>query len=163
MPDTRPPASGGELDPRQNARRLSVRKIIEFVGALLISIGLGSLVNRLRKRSNMSDSDERPRRRVTGNRRRNIPEELRRDDEIATSDVAKEQAAKAEEDATIDAKRALGHEPSDINAGRLVLIGGVIAVIGALTGVALYGMFIFLLSQPPAAQPPSRSEERRVG
>ena len=155
MADTRPPASGGELDPRQNARRLSVRKIIEFVGALLVSIGLGSLVNRLRKRSNMSDSDERPRRRVTGSRKRDIPEELRRDDEIATSDVAMEQAAKAEEDAAIETQRALGHEPSDINAGRLVLIGGVIALIGALTGVALYGMFVFLLSQPPAAQPPS--------
>jgi hypothetical protein len=103
----------------------------------------------------MSDSDERPRRRVTGSRRRDISEELRRDDEIATSDVAKEQAANAEEDTAIEANRALRHEPSDINASRLVLIGGVIAVIGALTGVVLYGMFVLLLSQPPAAQPPS--------
>jgi hypothetical protein len=155
MADTRPPPSGGERDPRQNTQRLGIAEILQFVGALLVSIGLGSLVNRLRKRSSMSDSDERPQRHVAGSRRRDIPKEPRRDDEIAPSDVAKEQAAKAEEDAALEAKRAIGHEPSDVRLGRLVLIGVVIAVIGALTGVALYGMFVFLLARPPAAQPPS--------
>ncbi len=42
-----------------------------------------------------------------------------------------------------------------MNLGRLALIGIAIAVIGALTSVGLYGLFVFLLSQPPAAQPPS--------
>jgi hypothetical protein len=133
---------------------LSAGKILQFAGALLVSIGLGSLANRLRKRSNMSDSDERPRRHVTGARTSDPQERPQRDDE-ATSDVAKEQAAAAEDDAAIEARRALGHEPSDVNLGRLALIGVVIAVVGALTSIGLYGLFVFLLSQPPAAQPPS--------
>jgi len=154
MADTRRPSSGGERDPEDNTRRLSIGKIIQFVGALLVSIGLGSLVNRLRKRSNMSDSDEKPRRHVTGARTSDISER-QRDEQLADSDVAKEQAAKAEEDAAIEARRAVGHEPSDVNLRRLVLIGVVIAVIGGLTSAALYGLFVFLLAQPPAAQPPS--------
>ncbi len=154
MAKARPPASGGERDPQQNARRLSVGNLLQYLGALLVSIGLGSLVNRLRKRSSMSDSDEKPRRHVTGSRRSDIPEEAHRGAEAA-SDVEDEQAAKADEDATIEAKIAIGHEPSDVRLGRLVLIGVVIVVIGALTSAALYGMFVFLLSQPPAAQPPS--------
>jgi hypothetical protein len=92
---------------------------------------------------------------VTGSRRREIPAAPGREDDFAASDVAKEQVAKVNEDAAIEAKRAIGHEPSDIRLGRLVLIGVVIAVIGALTTAALYGMFVFLLSRPPAAQPPS--------
>jgi hypothetical protein len=102
----------------------------------------------------MSDSDEKPQRHVTGSRKIDSPEEAHRGSEAA-SDVQDEQAAKADEDATIEAKIAIGHEPSDVNAGRLVLIGVVIATIGALTSVGLYGLFVFLMSQPPAAQPPS--------
>ena len=130
MAKARPPASGGERDPRQNARRLSAGNLLQYLGAVLVSIGLGSLVNRLRKRSSMSDDDEKPRRHVTGSRKIDSPEETHRGAEAA-SDVEEEQAAKADKDAAIEAKIAVGHEPSDVKAGRLVLIGVVIAAIGA--------------------------------
>jgi hypothetical protein len=78
-----------------------------------------------------------------------------RADEIATSDVAKEKAAKAQEDAAIAAKRAIGHEPSEINLRGLLVVGVVIIVVGVVTSAALYGMFVFFQSRPAGERPPS--------
>ena len=73
----------------------------------------------------------------------------------ATSDVAKEKRAKADEDAAIEVKRQIGHEPSDIRLRGLVWTGVATVVIAVLTSVALYGLLQFFQSQPSAAQPPS--------
>ena len=105
----------------------------------------------------MSDSEQKPQRRVTSASRRDIPEEQRRADADAQdSDVAEEKAAHTDENAAIEAKRAIGHEPSsDVNVRRLVQLGVVALVIGVGVSAVLYGMLVFFLSRPPAAQPPS--------
>ena len=105
----------------------------------------------------MSDSEQKPQRRVTSGPRRDVPEQLRRADANAqNSDVKEEQAAHADEDGAIEASRALGHEPSsDVNVRRLVQLGVVTVVIGAATIAALYGMFVIFLARPQSVQPPS--------
>ncbi len=145
MADAGPPApdAGG---PGRKPRRLGPRDLLQFAGALLASVGVGSLINRLRKRSNMSDNDPRPQRGVTGSRSPARPPQ---------SDVEEQKAEHAEDDAQIEAKRAIGHEPSEIGAGRILGIGVVIAVLGIVVSVGLWGLFNFFLSQPQPVQPQS--------
>lgn len=155
MPDSQSAGTGGGRDSPPEGR-LSGTRILQFVGALLAAVGVGSLINRVRKRSDMSDSEQRPQRRVTGSRKvADTPEGRGALPGHGSSDVAEEHVAQTEEDAALAAKIAAGHEPSDIKAGRLMMIGVAILVIGGLTSAALYGMFVFLQARPPAAEPPS--------
>jgi hypothetical protein len=149
MADRQPPERGGGRDPQGPGRRLGGGDLIKFAGALLASLGIGRLVDRWRKHPSMSESNPKPQRRVTG--------ASRRDPVVGPprSDVEEELRAKAEEDALIEAKRALGHEPSGVRVSPLAWISVAIVAILLLTLGGLYGLFSFLQSQPPAAQPPS--------
>jgi len=149
MADRRPPERGGGRGPQRPGRRLGGGDLIKFAGALLASLGIGSLLDRWRKHLSMSKSNPKPQRRVTGATRRDPGAGPPR------SDVEEELQSKAADDAQIEAKRALGHEPSDVRAGRLLWIGVAIAMVLLLTIGGLYGMFSFFQSRPPAAQPPS--------
>jgi hypothetical protein len=147
MADTSPaPGAGG---PGQKPKRLGLRDLAQFAGALLAALGVASLLNRLRKRSNMSESDPKPQRRVTGSRRSQPPAGP------PQSDVEEEQQVTAEADADIEARRAIGHESSEIGAGRIFGIGAGIAVFGILLSVGLWGLFNFFASRPQAVQPQS--------
>lgn len=130
--------------------------LAKFAGALLAAVGLGSLVNRLRKRSERSDMEQKPQRRVVGSQRKDPAEVARRLNEgPPTSDVEEEKAAKADEDAAIEAKRALGHEPYQVALRPIVTAGVLITLLAVLALGAMAGMFAFFLSRPAGEPPPS--------
>jgi hypothetical protein len=84
-------------------------------------------------------------------RLRNRPddEQARRDAEIAAKG-----AAKAERDADLEQKIALGYEPSDVRARPVLMIGAATAVVLGLVGAVMLGLFALFSSLPVPADPP---------
>ncbi len=84
-------------------------------------------------------------------RLRNRPEDeqAQRDAEIAAQG-----AAKAERDAGMEQKIALGYEPSDVRARPVLMIGIATAVVLGLVGAVMLGLFALFSSLPVPADPP---------